>query len=93
MTATITTSPRNTQTPRPDAGHEAADHRPDRDRGGRDPADEPVRKGTILAFIVLRDEGSDGWDHEDGAQALDERPAEEQDRRFGLIAVMKEPVA
>ena len=56
----------------------AADDRPDRDRGPRDTADDPVGERTILPLIVGRGQSGDGRDDEHGAQPFDERPADEE---------------
>ena len=76
---TITTSPDEHEPPRVVRRHPAADHGADRDRGAGDTADDPVGEGTILPLIVRRDQSGDGRDHQNGAEAFDERPAEEQD--------------
>ena len=67
------------QAPRARGRHPAADHRTGRDRGRCDATDDPVGQRPLLALVVLRDERRDRRDHEHRAEALDQRPAEEQD--------------
>ena len=69
--------------PREVRGHPAADDRPDGDGRCRDPADEAVREGPLLALVVRGDERGDRGHDEHGTEALDQRPAEQQDRKAG----------
>ena len=71
------------QPPGPGRRDEPADDRPDGDGCGGHPTDDPVGEGAVLAFVVGGDEGGDGRDDHDGAEALDERPAQEQGRQVG----------
>ena len=57
---------------------EAPDQRPDRDRDGARSRDEPVGRGPALGREVPGNEGDDGRQDQRRADALEERPAEEQ---------------
>ena len=64
-------------------GHEAADHRPDGDGDRRRGEDEAVGLGPRRGREVAGHEGDDGRHDEHGADALEERPADDQHREVG----------
>ena len=77
--------------PRQIRGEQAADERTGGhgDRTGR--GNQPVRAGAFRAREVRRDQGHDRGHDQRGADALEERPPEDQHRRFGASAVVNDP--
>jgi hypothetical protein len=60
-------------------GHPAADERAGRDRGAGDAADDAERHRALVAGVGRRDQRDDRRDDEGRADALDRRPADQQD--------------
>ena len=66
--------------------HPATDEGPRRHRRAADAAEDPVGDRPLLALVGRGRQRCDGRDHQDRSQALDQRPAEEEDgqvRRHG----------
>ena len=61
-------------------GREAAEQRPECGARRRYPAEDPVGDGAIASLVVAGGERRDGRNHECRAEALDQRPADQQHR-------------
>ena len=79
--------------PRVGGGHPSADDRAGGHRCARHSAEDPVAQRPLRARVGLGGQRGDGGDDEDGAEALDERPADEQDRQVRRDAGDERPRA
>ncbi len=81
IASTITTSPGEHPAPREVRRREAADQRADGDRDRTGGRDQPVGRGPALDREVAGDERDDRGQDQRRADALEERPAEQQHRQ------------